>query len=280
MYASAIIVFREVLEAALVVSIVLAASNGIRRRNLTVVAGGIAGLSGAALVALFADAIAGAVEGIGQELFNAGVLSIAVGMLAWHNIWMAKHARSLVSGLKTAGVRVQSGEKPLYFLGILIAVALLREGSEVVLFLYGIAASGSSGATMLLGGLAGLLAGVMFGIGIYAGLLRIPTRYLFQATGWMILFLAAGMASQATRFLMQAGILPDQMPMWDSSRILPPDSIAGQFLHAFAGYEATPAPLQIVVYVATIVLIALGMRILGRQSGESGAGAAAAQLST
>jgi high-affinity iron transporter len=258
-----------VLEAALVVSIVLAASHGIRRRNLTVVAGGIAGLSGAALVALFADAIAGAVAGIGQELFNAGVLAIAVGMLAWHNIWMAKHARGLVSDLKSAGVRVQAGEKPLYFLGILIAVALLREGSEVVLFLYGIAASGSSGATMLVGGLAGLLAGVIFAIGIYAGLLRIPARYLFQATGWMILFLAAGMASQATRFLMQAGILPDQMPIWDSSRILPPDSIPGQLLHAFAGYEATPAPLQIVVYVATIALIASGMHTVRRRASAS-----------
>jgi high-affinity iron transporter len=275
-YAAAIIVFREVLEAALVVSIVLAASHGIKGRNLTVVAGGVVGLAGAAAVALFADAIAGAVEGIGQELFNAAVLCIAVSMLAWHNIWMAKHARSMVSGLQAAGNRVQSGERPLYFLGILIAVALLREGSEVVLFLYGVAASGSSGATMLAGGLSGLLAGVLLGVTLYAGLLRIPTRYLFQATSWMILLLAAGMASQAVRYLMQAGVVPEEMPLWNSSAILPPESIAGQFLHAFAGYDATPAPLQITVYLVTIVLITIGMRTIGRHSSSTGGGTAAA----
>lgn len=276
MYAAAIIVFREVLEAALVISIVLAASRGIPRRSAMILAGGIAGLCGAALVAAFADVIAGAVEGIGQELFNAGVLSIAVGMLAWHNIWMAKHAERMVSGLKSAGARVQSGEQPLYFLGILIAVALLREGSEVVLFLYGVAAGGSSGVTMLIGGLSGLGTGVLFGAALYAGLLRIPTRYLFQATSWMILLLAAGMASQAARFLMQAGILPDQMPLWDSAAILPPDSIPGEFLHAFAGYEATPAPLQVTVYVVTILLIGLGMRKIRRQSAASGGATAVA----
>jgi high-affinity iron transporter len=266
MYAAAVIVFREVLEAALVVSIVLAASQGIRGRNFMVVMGGIAGLCGAAVVAAFADVIAGAAEGIGQELFNAGVLGVAVCMLAWHNIWMAQHARSMVSGLKEAGARVASGERPLYFLGILIAVALLREGSEVVLFLYGIAAGGSSGATMLSGGLLGLLVGVLFGVALYFGLIRIPTRYLFQATSWMILLLAAGMASQAVRYLMQAGMLPEAQPLWDSSSMLPPDSIPGDLLRAFMGYDATPVLLQVVIYAMTLSLIALGMNVIQRNS--------------
>lgn len=266
MYAAAIIVFREVLEAALVVSIVLAASHGIRGRNVTVLVGGIAGLCGAALVAAFADVIAGSVEGIGQELFNAGVLCIAVIMLAWHNIWMARHARSMVSGLQEAGTRVVSGEKPLYFLAILVALAFLREGSEVVLFLYGVAAGGNSGMTMLAGGLAGLLAGVLFGAALYFGLLRIPLRHLFRATSWMILLLAAGMASQAVRYLMQAGTLPEQLPLWDSSSILPPESVLGNFLHAFMGYDATPALLQVVIYVTTLVLILLGMNAIGRKA--------------
>ena len=275
MYAAAIIVFREVLEAALIVSIVLAASHGLKGRNFTVLMGAVAGLCGAAVVAAFADVIAGAVEGIGQELFNAGVLLIAVGMLAWHNIWMAQHAQTMVSGIKAAGSQIQAGEKPLYFLAFLIAIALLREGSEVVLFLYGIAASG--GADMMLtGGLLGLLVGVLFGLALYFGLLRIPTRYLFQATGWMILLLAAGMASQATRYLMQAGLIPEQSPLWNSSAIIAPDSVTGTFLHAFMGYDATPAPLQIVAYVTTLFLIILGMNKVGRKKAKSGLAAAPA----
>lgn len=276
MYAAAVIVFREVLEAALVISIVLAASRDVAGRGIMMWLGAAAGLAGAAVVALFADVIAGALEGIGQELFNAGVLGIAVCMLAWHNIWMARHARSLVSDLKIAGQRVLSGDKPLYFLGILIAVALLREGSEVVLFLYGVAASGSSGAAMLTGGLGGLTAGVLFGAALYAGLIRIPTRYLFQVTSWMILLLAAGMASQATGYLMQAGVLPDQAPLWNTASVIPPNSIVGQFLHAFLGYEATPAALQVAVYVLTVFLIALGMKTLGRNSVEPRAATVAA----
>jgi len=264
MYAAAVIVFREVLEAALIVSIVLAASRGVSGRSLMAWLGCAAGLAGAAVVAIFADAIAGALEGIGQELFNAGVLGIAVLMLAWHNIWMARHARSMITELRAAGTQVLSGEKPLYFLGVLVAVAFLREGSEVVLFLYGIAAGGSSGMTMLTGGLAGLLAGVLFGSALYVGLLRIPTQYLFQVTSWMILLLAAGMASQATGYLMQAGVVADQAPIWNTSGIVPPQSVLGQFLHAFLGYEATPAPLQVVVYAVTFFLIALGMKTIGR----------------
>lgn len=265
MYAAAIIVFREVLEAALIVSIVLAASQGIKGRNMTVLVGGFAGLCGAMLVAAFTEVIAGAIEGIGQELLNAGVLGIAVTMLAWHNIWMARHARSMVGELQAAGTQVLSGEKPLYIIGVLISIALLREGSEVVLFLYGVAASGNSNLSMLTGGLTGLLAGVLFGGALYFGLLRIPVRHLFQATSLMILLLAAGMASQATRYLMQAGILTDQLPLWDSSPILPPDSVLGVFLHAFMGYEATPTPLQLVIYATTVALISFGMYTVGRR---------------
>jgi high-affinity iron transporter len=94
MLATAIIVFREVLEAALVVGIVLAASRGVAGRGLWVSSGIAAGVLGAALVAACASAIATAVNGIGEELFNAAILFTAVAMLGWHNIWMNRHGAS------------------------------------------------------------------------------------------------------------------------------------------------------------------------------------------
>src|ERR1700746_892713 len=98
MLAIAIIVFREVLEAALIVGIVLAASQGVGRRGRWVGGGIGAGLAGALLAgggarlgAGGAETIAAAAAGIGQEVFNALILFAAVAMLGWHNIWMTRH---------------------------------------------------------------------------------------------------------------------------------------------------------------------------------------------
>ena len=100
---------------------------------------------------------------------------------------------------------VASGRSSLAALAIVVGVATLREGAEVVLFLYGIAAAGDGGAgAMTLGGALGLAAGVAAGAGIYFGLVHIPMRHLFAVTSWLILLLAAGMASQGAAFLLQA----------------------------------------------------------------------------
>ena len=157
MLTAAIIVFREVLEASLVVGIVLAASQGVPRRGTWVTGGVAAGVIGAAIVALCASAIAAAVNGIGQELFNATILFTAVAMLGWHNVWMNRHGRELAVAAGALGKEVAGGTRPLYALALVVGIAVLREGSEIVLFLYGIAiSSGAGGLSMLAGGILGL----------------------------------------------------------------------------------------------------------------------------
>ena len=154
MIAVAIIVFREVLEAALIVSIVLAASKGTRGRVLWVTGGIALGVLGACVVAGFAAEIAQAVAGMGQELFNATILFAAVGMLGWHNVWMGRHGKEMAMEATALGREVAAGDRPLYALASVVGIAVLREGSETVLFLYGLAAAGSGGLTNLLGLLA------------------------------------------------------------------------------------------------------------------------------
>ncbi|HEY5715118.1 MAG TPA: FTR1 family protein [Psychromonas sp.] len=205
MFSSAIIVFREVLEAALVITIVLAATQGVLQRNRWVLGGIAAGLLGALMVAAVAEKISSIFDGVGQELFNAAILFSAVLMLAWNNIWMSKHAGELIGHLKNVGKNVASGQLPMYFLATAIGMAVLREGSEVVLFIYGLAASGSDSISLLTGGILGLLLGSVFGALLYFGLLRVPAHRLFTVTGWMILFLASGMSASAAGFLSQAG---------------------------------------------------------------------------
>lgn len=277
MLATAIIVFREVLEASLVVGIVLAASRGVARRTVWVGGGVAAGIIGAALVALCADAIAAAVDGVGQELFNAVILFTAVAMLGWHNIWMNRHGRELASAAVTLGRAVAGGSRPLYALALVVGIAVLREGSEIVLFLYGVAiASGAGGLAMLAGGVVGLAGGVAVGALIYFGLLAIPLHRLFTVTSWLILLLAAGMASQGAAFLMQANLLPALgNDVWNTSWLLSENSMLGLLLHVLIGYSAQPAGIQVVFYLATIVVIGGLMRLLGRGPAASPARPAA-----
>lgn len=267
MFATAIIVFREVLEAAILIGIIAAATRSISGRNRWLSAGILAGLAGSALVAASTDMIAGMVNGIGQELFNASVLGIAVLMLAWHNIWMSSHGAALAAEAKNVGNAIRDGRQELSILLVVVGLAVLREGSETVLFLYGISTSQGAGAsTLLLGGLAGALAGITVGYALYAGLLRIPMRWFFTATGVLVLLLAAGMASQAAHFLIQADLLPSlAAPIWDTSALLPMNTIPGMLLHSLIGYDPRPAGMQLIFYVFTLVSIALGMKWASHQ---------------
>src|SRR6185369_14736357 len=172
MFGTALIVFREVLEAALIVGIVAAATTGIPGRARYIAGGLAAGLLGSILVAFGAERIGQLAEGMGQELFNASILGIAVVMLAWHNIWMSVHGRELAANAKKMGKDVMSGAREMSVMLVVIAVAVLREGSETVLFLYGVALSGEhSAATMALGGALGLAGGALVGYLLFHGLL-------------------------------------------------------------------------------------------------------------
>lgn len=277
MLATLIIVFREVLEAGLVIGIVMAASRGIKRRGWWIAAGCGAGVLGAVLVAWFANELAAALEGVGQEVFNASILLTAVCMLGWHNIWMSRHGRALAADATRLGREVAAGTRSLYAMAVVCGIAVLREGSEVVLFLYGIAAAGGGGgAGMLLGGVLGLLAGAAIGVAIYYGLLAVPLRQLFGVTSWLILLLAAGMASQAAAFLAAAELLPSLgNSIWDTSRILPDRNLIGQLLHVLVGYTARPAGIQLVFYAGALILIGSGMRIFGRTASDREAGRSA-----
>jgi high-affinity iron transporter len=255
MLGALIIVFREVIEAGLIIGIVMAATRGVIGRGRWIAIGVCAGILGAGVVALFAGAISQAFEGAGQELFNATVLGVAVVMLMWHNAWMARHGREI-------GSEVSEGAKPLTALAVVVGLAVLREGSEVVLFLYGIFAQGTSGLSLLSGGVLGIVAGAAFTALTYAGLLAIPQRYIFSVTSWLIALLAAGMAAQSAQFLYNAGVI-DRMgeTVWDTSWLLSEKSLFGQLMHTLIGYVSQPTALQIVAYIGTLAAMYVLMRI-------------------
>jgi high-affinity iron transporter len=260
MFGTAIIVFREVLEAAIIIGILAAATREVPKRNHWLAAGVLAGLAGSSIVASSTEAIANLASGIGQELFNAIVLGVAVLMLAWHNIWMSSHGKELAANAKKVGKSIVDGMQQSSILLTVVGLAVLREGSETVLFLFGMATTQTASSTIT-GALAGLGAGAAVGYALYAGLLRVPMRWFFAATSGLVLLLAAGMASNATKFLIQADVLPSlTTPLWDTSGIIAQNGITGTLLHSLIGYDARPAGMQVIVYIAVLLAIWLGMQ--------------------
>lgn len=262
MLATLLLVFREVLEAALIVSIVAAATRGVTGRSAWLVGGLALGLAGALLVAAFAGGIADAMSGMGQEWFNAAVLLAAVVMIGWHVVWMARHGRELSKHMQSVGSAVSAGSRPLTALLVVVALAVLREGSEVVLFGYGLLAGGSSMTSLAVGGALGLLIGIAVGFAMYFGLLKIPMRHFFSATNGLLVLLAAGLASSAADKLVQADALPTLVDrLWDSSWLLTDESLLGHTLHILVGYTAQPSGIQMAFYAVTVAALLIGMRV-------------------
>lgn len=267
MFGTAIIIFREVLEAALIVGLVLAATKGVAGRGRWVSIGIIAGILGAIGLSLIADFITPLVGGMGQEVMNASILFAAVIMLTWHLLWMSQHAAKLSQQMKSVGQAVTDGAKEPVILAVIVALAILREGGEVVVFLYGLAVAGTSPMEILAGSSIGLLAGLAAGTGLYLGISSIPARRLFQVSGWLIMLLIAGLASQAISFLVQADLVPALgNDIWDSSFLLSEQSSVGKVLHILVGYVDHPMGIQLVVYGLTIVLLLAAMKITKRRA--------------
>lgn len=259
MLAALLIVFREVLEAGIVIGVVLAASEGIRGRGLWISAGILAGVLGSALLAVFMDGISGLFDGSGQDVLNATILSIAVVMLVWTVVWMASHGKAMVAEVKAIGRDVQVGRKPLTALAVVVGMAVLREGVEVVLFCYGILTTGIETAqNVALGGLIGLAGGALVAFVLYRGLLAIPLKHLFKVTAILITLLAAGLAAQAVGILQDAGFIQALSdPVWDSSWLLSDDGAFGRVLRTLVGYRAHPTGMQVIAYLATVGVIVL-----------------------
>ena len=238
MLVSLIIVFREAMEAGLIVGIVLAATEGVAGRARWIAGGIAAGTAGASIVAVFAAALSDAFEGAGQEVFTAAILCFAVVMLSWHILWMSHHARTMATELREVGNAVRLGQKTLAALAAVVAIAVMREGAEVVLFLRG--------------GLAPV----------------------FRAGDGGIAAKAAGMAGQAASVLHGADLLPGWgEQLWDTSFILADDSLAGRSLHALIGYSARPCGIQLAAYLVTLLTLVLAGRAIGRPAGRTVAAA-------
>jgi high-affinity iron transporter len=264
MFATAIIVFRETLEAALFVGIMAAATRGLAGRGRWLAVGVLAGGAGALALAAGAEHISALANGVGQDLVNAGILVLALAMLTWHCVWVSNQGAQAAAEARALGTSFKQGKRAPWALLIVVALSVLREGAETVLFVAGYA-TGSGPTGTLAGAFAGVLCSSAVGALIYLGLSRVPVQRMFAVTNTLILLLAASIASQLARALSQAGLISAWgQPVWDTSRVLRVDSPIGTLAHALVGYEAQPTGLQLAFYGVALAVIVSGSRWVQR----------------
>ncbi len=241
---SVILVLREFLEAALLFSLLLVFSRWLRLSFQWVTVALCAGMLGAVIYGANIALVSEWFEGVGQEVVNATLQLGIYGLLAIFAAACARHLRvrpvspPLLYGLMTAAV----------------ALAITREGSEIMIYL--------SGFLMVRDQLVPVLAGsaIGAGIGISTGavfyfLLSSFTRRVAVGGGLLVLALVAGgMVAQAVQLLVQADWLPSLLPVWDSSWLVAEDTVTGQVLYALVGYEATPSMVQLTAYAAAMAV--------------------------
>jgi len=259
MISALIIVFREMLEMALVLGVLLAATRGMRMSRQWIGLGIGAGTVGALLFALFMEEIENSVNGDGEFLFNAAVLAIASLLIAWTVVWMSRYGRAMAEKMQRVGKSVMDGNAPRKALAVVAAVAVLREGGEAVFFLFGAAQTvNEDGTPVLMGAVLGILLGMATGYLIYRGLVRIPLRHLFGVIGWLLIVLAAGMASQSVENLVMVDVLPPLIdPLWNMSASLPQSGVPGEILHVMTGYSDQPSGMQVLAFATTLILMAV-----------------------
>jgi high-affinity iron transporter len=262
-----LIMFREGIEAALIVGIIASYLNQTGRRDaLPAVWLGV--ISAVVLCTLLGVVLAaGGAEfpQKAQELFEGCVAVLATVILASMVFWMGKAARSIKSQLHDSiDAAMRSGDRRGLGLAAMAFLAVGREGLESVFFLIATVQQ-DVGIAVPIGAALGLLAALAFGAGIYRGGVRLNLRQFFRVTGVFIIFVAAGLLAGAVHAFHEAGLWNGlQAIAFDLSDVLPGDSIAGTLLAGIFGYQEAPTVGEVVVYLAFLVPALLLFYLQGR----------------
>jgi high-affinity iron transporter len=277
--ATLVIFLREGIEASMIVAILLAYLDRVGRREYfrDVILG-----VGAALLLATAGGVAAyltirSYDGSRvQTIFETGTYLLAAGVLTYMTFWMRNHARTISQELRSKADAALDG-KARWGLGLLAFQAVGREGLETVVFTLAIIFSTST-AGALSGAMIGLAGALAVAFVIYRLGHRLNLSRFFTVIGCLLMVFAAGLLADTVENLQELGwVRVLGTPMWHTGRFLSEDSSFGDVLHSFFGYSDSPTPLQVLVYVAYLVIViaaflglrgARGARRAGASPGE------------
>ncbi len=236
---SVIIILREVLEAALIISIFLALSQTIQLSKHWLIIGSLLGAIGAIFYAVNIQIISMAWGGIGQEIVNASLHFLNyLGIISFIILFRNDNTKYISS-----------------IIAICIALAFTREGSEILIYIDGLISLPAMRSPVLLGGFIGMGIGFSVGVFCYYFIVNLSARRGLKIALFLLVLISCGMILQVTQLLLQADIINSQQALWNSSAFISEQSVLGQLLYALIGYEATPTPIQVYSYLFSLLLM-------------------------
>jgi high-affinity iron transporter len=236
---SVIFILREVLEASLIISVLLALSQNQAISKKWSIPAVVTGLAFAGLYASQIAVISSSFGGVGQEVVNAGLHILIYGFILLTIVLLKYPAIKQVSVLTMMGC---------------VVFASVREGSEIIIYLAGFMSIPDLFPSVMMGSIIG--AGIGVSIGILFYYLIAYSRFdvgLFLGL-FLLVLIAGGMVSQTIQLLTQADFISSQPPLWDSSFLVDERSLFGQLLYALIGYESTPTLIQFICYSLSVLL--------------------------
>jgi high-affinity iron transporter len=262
----AIVIFRECIEIAFLLSVIMAVTKPVKNSGQYIILGSLLGISFAAIFAFFAKTISNSMSGLGDEIFNSCVILFTVALISWTVVWMQGYNKKFRKDLSKLSDKITVGAVSQLMLVFVVAAAIFREGAEIILFVYSIAsASNFEGNEYVMGVGIGMFGGIIVGTALYLGLMNYASKYIFKISTILLTLIAAGLAAEAAGILTSAGIIEsfsDQL--WDSSWLVDNETIAGKVLNITIGYDSKPNGMQIAFYFATIILTVGMMKFRSR----------------
>lgn len=257
MFKIAVVIFRECLEISLLLSIITAVTKRIENSRVYIIAGAMTGVIASSLLAFAASSISVSFGGMGDELFDSGVILFTVCIISWTVVWMQGYGSKIKQDFENLSDKITSGKLSKLMLLLVVATTVLREGTEIILFIYSISSVENIATEQYLIGIGiGAASGLILGLVIYWGLVKYINKYIFKVSSAMLLLIAAGLAAEAAGILTSSGfitILSEEI--WDSSWIVDDRSIIGKLLHVIIGYNSRPNIMQLIFYFGTIFTV-------------------------
>jgi high-affinity iron transporter len=281
MIAALLLAFREGLEAALILGIVLSVLRRFGRQDQERTAWLGAGL--AAVVSLGAGiglyTLGTSFEGRAEQVFEGLTMLLAASVLTWMVFWMSRQGRAVQTAVEQNIGRAakHDGKWAIFSLAFL---AVVREGIELALFLTAATFTATAAAT-LVGGLLGLVLAALAGWLIFATTAHLDVRAFFRVTSFVLIFFAAGLVSHSVHEFNEAGIIPAVVEhVWNTNSVLDENSGVGRLLQALLGYNGNPSLTEVVAYVGYWVAVLLALRHRRRRAGQVTAPAQALSTTT
>jgi len=264
MFKIALITFRECLEIALLLSVILAVTRQIEKSRIYTLAGVILGTFLAALFAFFTRTIAVSFNGVGDEIVNSVITLATVAVIGWTVVWMQGYGVLVKKNFYDLSQKISSGDTSHTMLVLIVAATILREGVEIIILIYSVSvAEIIDSNSYLLGLIIGMGSGFTVGVVIYFGLIKLTNQqHIFRISSILLMLIAGGFAAEAAGILTSSGIVTIlSHQLWDSSWLISDKSIYGQLLNAVTGYIAKPNVLQVIFYTFTVGLISILLQI-------------------